>query len=1261
MPPKIENPAKVLLTPEAERILQRIFAHYGKIIIKKEFGSGLSGGRVFEVDPVRADGVPELPTVIKLAPVSLIQQEWQAYRQHVQNRLPRISQVTAPPALLQQIGWGGLRYTMMGEGAFEVVSMYDYCRQAETSVAQIRTVIDYLLRIMHNVWGHNYTNENFLFQASYDQMLPVNLLVQSAEGAQAKSLRSITPDNLVTESFQRGDLVCLQGFAVHKINRDTQTVTLRTPLRKGARQEFTSPAYFLRYKTQITETIAGWTAKQVVGPLLGEVTETRTSRLHEEVRRLLGETFNPNAQNVQLAGQSFANPLLAIPQLLSQSRPANIAVVHGDFNLENILIEPETGVVSLIDFADAREDHVLHDCLRLETEVITRLIPEILHKQQLPLAPTLATLFWGLHHEPFLPVLAPSAALPRELEKPLALLQALRRTARNYCSDAHDVSEYYQGLILYLLGALKFKNLNDLPEQPLPKQAAFWGATLLYHLLTESVGAGEPPTPPLAALLAQRQAMQPTTDEHPIVIQEAEAPTRAEAERRLAAIPIHSVAPLGPLPLPTRLPLTRNPLFIGRTQELKQMANALRGAARIGDDPVRPFIITGLGGLGKTQLVSEFAHRYGRFFAGGVFWLSFADARAIPAEVAACGGTNGLALRPDFAELPLDEQVRLVTTAWQADIPRLLIFDNCEDPELLMRWRPAIGGCRILVTSRRAEWSGTLGVQTKALDGLQRAESIALLREHRPDADEAMLDQLAEEVGDLPLALHLAGSYLARYRRSLTIAEYLTQLRVAPIEHHSLQSGGVSPTGHEQNISRTIALSFNRLDQQEPTDALALALLARSACLAPGEPIPYNLLVLTLRATETNLPHTGALPRPHTPHSIEDAVNRLAELGLLRSTTPAVVQVHRLILAFVQNAQQAEIPVARLAVENALCQEAEQLNQAGYPGVLLSWQVHLRTVVNQAFNQNAELIARLCHALGEHFRQIGDYGRARIGLERAVAIRQKVFGTEHENTARTLTDLGAIFWAQQAWNQAHACYAWALMVQEEKLGEQADTAMTLSHLGMLAQYRGELDSARPYHERALAIRRTVLGTEHPLIAQTLCNLAYLDYCKHNFTQAQVYLEQALAVQRKAQGNEHPYTAYLLNNLGELRREQGDFAAAQTIFSEVFAIQQKVLAKEHPENARALHNLGWAAQVQGDLAKGYAYYEAALQIRRKVLGEEHADTAITWNDWGELRQAQGDLAGARACYERALHIFNARLGADHFRTRRSQDNLSALTQ
>jgi hypothetical protein len=144
----------------------------------------------------------------------------------------------------------------------------------------------------------------------------------------------------------------------------------------------------------------------------------------------------------------------------------------------------------------------------------------------------------------------------------------------------------------------------------------------------------------------------------------------AAALASLEQMPAEDGSPLpdmASLPTPHRMPLTRNPMFVGRDADLRTLASIGQIVAS-----------TGMGGIGKTNLATEFVHRYGRYFAGGVFWLSFADPNTIPTEIAACG-LSGLIDHPGWSDLPLDEQVQLVRRAWQEPIPRLLVFDNCDE------------------------------------------------------------------------------------------------------------------------------------------------------------------------------------------------------------------------------------------------------------------------------------------------------------------------------------------------------------------------------------------------------------------------------------------------------------------------------------------------------------------------------------------------------------------------------------------------------
>ena len=394
------------------------------------------------------------------------------------------------------------------------------------------------------------------------------------------------------------------------------------------------------------------------------------------------------------------------------------------------------------------------------------------------------------------------------------------------------------------------------------------------------------------------------------------------AQHQFTLLPLNVLPTYTPLPNGSRMPLRANPLFVGREPDLRTLARMLKADATTGSKEGKIAAVTGLGGIGKTQLVVEFVHRYGQYFTGGVFWLSFVDARAVSTQVAECGQPGYLQLRPDFNILPIDDQVRLVLGAWQSRLPRLLVFDNCEDEALLAQWSPPTGASHVLVTSHREQWDATLGVQVLPLRVLQLSDSMRLLRKYVPgfQMSDADFVAIANELGNLPLALHLAGSFLEKYHRVLTPAAYLAQLRTTnPLSHQSLTRGGISATGHEQHIGQTFALSYKNLDPTKPTDALALTLLARAVYFAPNEPIPHELLLSTLGLTGN---HNTALLQA------EDALTRLVELGLIEwaSDSENTLRLHRLVVAFLQEV--ITDSGAQKAVEQALAQNYEHIRTA---------------------------------------------------------------------------------------------------------------------------------------------------------------------------------------------------------------------------------------------------------------------------------------------------------------------------------------------
>ncbi|MBZ5709232.1 tetratricopeptide repeat protein [Nannocystis pusilla] len=277
--------------------------------------------------------------------------------------------------------------------------------------------------------------------------------------------------------------------------------------------------------------------------------------------------------------------------------------------------------------------------------------------------------------------------------------------------------------------------------------------------------------------------------------------------------------------------------------------------------------------------------------------------------------------------------------------------------------------------------------------------------------------------------------------------------------------------------------------------------------------------------------------------------------------------------------------------------------------------------------------------IGNLHERRGDFAAAERALEDAVWIAS---GAGHDETVAEAASTLA-FTVSYRLGRHEDALRWARLSQAalHRLGAEDSlrAARLYSVLGTVHRLRGDLERARELSLRALAIRESLLGSEHPDVARSLNTLGNVALADGEYDLAIQYHERALAIRGNAYGVDSHDVATSMKNLGDVHLARGAADDAFYYHNDALALRERLLGPSHPDVASALIDLGRTHRARRDDRAARAAFIRAAELRERSAVRPLV-VAEAWTHVGEVDLALGDVDAAVVALERALDLQGA---------------------
>jgi tetratricopeptide (TPR) repeat protein len=760
---------------------------------------------------------------------------------------------------------------------------------------------------------------------------------------------------------------------------------------------------------------------------------------------------------------------------------------------------------------------------------------------------------------------------------------------------------------------------------------------------------------------------------------ESEAPRHPEFEQEPVTTPLayppnawssrsfQQRQPDEPPPIWGNIP-PRNPNFTGRDDLLEQLAKRLTAG---GTTAVLPSALHGMGGIGKTQMATEYIYRHQADY-DLIWWIEAARPTQIRAALTELARTLGL---PGATEA--NTAVPAVREALRTGRPFrrwLLVFDAADSPEAVRPFFPN-GPGEILITSRNPDWAGI--ARPLELAVFKREESIELLGRRGPEIDRQDADRLAEKLGDLPLAIEQAAAW--RAVTGMPVREYLRLFdeSVAEILDTS------TPPDYEVSVAAAWNVSFDELKTRNPA---AHQILHICAFFSP-EPISRDLFTGVSRVSIS--PELDEALRD--PIKLARAIRDINRYGLAKiDHGNNTLQLHRLVQLVLRNRVMA--PQVQAQMRHGAHQLLASLDPYD-PESSRHWPRY-RELLPHAYSANIvdcndQWVRQLVINLMRFLFQWGDHDEAAQLAERAYTHFTDKLGPTHPQTLDVAARLGLYLWGLGRFEDAAAINQRTLDLRVQVSGEDAEETYTVQ-ANVVTDYRAKGDFAAAtklseeiYHkskrlfgeddpealsaayQHALSLRLSgefqaaaaldaethkrrveVLGPDHPKTLSTMVGLIVDRREAGEYIQARVEQEKVTdAFRQRFTEDNKEYAAYVFL-LSVARRKHGDHRAALELSKDAFERFTLSYGPRHPTTMACALAHSIDLRHSGDLDAAKKLGEETFDHYREILGEHHPHTLAATVDLAVTLRLRGEVTEARVLDERALEHFRAGIGPNH---------------